>query len=489
MSAPASELENEIKSAMGSNNPNDIVSGVKNAVARELSEFSVGARVEFTEYFNHTYMPDLVLAWGEGKRQETRPVFIRNALYPGPTLGDVQNLGSRSPVVLGLSRPSNETDELSEVRATARKSGRVLVTNVGTIDRFAGSQSKRQGSERIPVVTSPLVQLVRENLLRSGRGLLTDSSADRITSAANVVANGVDEASFEGGLSEFSDIASDLFAEDGVTQLTRAGRLLQAAASDRSILAFLQSATGSLSDSEIRVVLPYLLSVENNVDNTMFWSAVGSMLSLEVLESIREIDGLDISRMMTPTTLGVWQAKRSELVLNAEFDPEPDSVAGADFDPEQTYNFATNWTISGGMLSALVGPWKLQFSSIDKRRLPGRADSLDANWSDLAVITGRFALDAATLRGVTRRFEVSVEESGNVAADVQRVTETLEDTYRVQAMVVRVPGSESSIAIDLDFKKMLATAIGGRATLADLGTAALRLLGHKYPVDPDWAVL
>src|SRR5258708_1837608 len=88
---------------MASNNADDIVTGVKQAVAQEVTSLSPDATIVLTNYFNHSYMPDLVLEWNDAGRRAERPIFLRNDLRPEVTEVEVLSLARRAPVVLSLT--------------------------------------------------------------------------------------------------------------------------------------------------------------------------------------------------------------------------------------------------------------------------------------------------------------------------------------------------------------------------------------------------
>jgi hypothetical protein len=69
-----------------------IITGVKQAVAPEVTSLSPDAKIVLTNYFNHSYMPDFVLHWNDAGRREERPIFLRNDLRP--ELTEVEVLGS-----------------------------------------------------------------------------------------------------------------------------------------------------------------------------------------------------------------------------------------------------------------------------------------------------------------------------------------------------------------------------------------------------------
>jgi hypothetical protein len=127
--------------------------------------------------------------------------------------------------------------------------------------------------------------------------------------------------------------------------------------------------------------------------------------------------------------------------------------------------------------------------SDDKRRFKGATDYLDVDWRDISAVTNALIVESASLRGITRRLTIGAEESSSVARDVADVTTTLEDSYRAQHLAVRLPGSASPESlVDVEFPKGLATVLGPRLALGELGTIAIRVLGHRYPVEPSWLI-
>ncbi len=465
MSNPQS-VQPSIDAAMNGSIPTDIVADVKNIVAHEIEQLSPGIDIKYTDYFNHTYMPDMILTWG-GRKTEERPVFLRNSLRLESTLFDVRGLKDRAPVVLGLRQVDPSVEIM--VRESSTETQRVFVTDVASIDQ-AGQSSPGASN-----TSAPLLSIVRSNLLRTGRGIMTTTDATALVSATEQVAAS-DPVIATDAFVRFEALTDSLLAEDGAYQVSRAGRLIRAIQSPSLLAEFTETATGRLSETDLSILLPVLLNRDDAERlGTDLWSAVARLVELEDLESLPSIDGLDVSPL-AESAVSEWQATRVELVLNNEFDP--DVATGVEY-------ASTKWHIRGGKLMATIGPWNLVFVSDDKRRLRGASDSREANWAEIASVAGAMIVESATLRGIVRRLTIDAEQSSNVVRDIERITSTLDDSYRVQQLVVRLPGSDGA-GVEVDFQKMLSTVQTGTVPVDELGSIAVRLLGHRSAVEPTW---
>ncbi|ANZ39114.1 hypothetical protein BBK82_26600 [Lentzea guizhouensis] len=131
-------------------------------------------------------------------------------------------------------------------------------------------------------------------------------------------------------------------------------------------------------------------------------------------------------------------------------------------------------------ITATVGCWKVNVAS-DARRLQGRIDGIAAHWDDIAPLLAEFALDAADLRGVSRRIQVSAEQSGDVSRNIGLIRSSLEDTFQVPKLKIRRIGDDQDAGLDTDFGEMTVTAI--RAASIESLVTALNLLSRRRPAD------
>lgn len=489
MSVRGEAVAERIRSAMQSSNPRDIVTGVKEAVAEEVGSLSPDAKIVITEYFNHSYMPDLVLEWNEGGKRDQRPIFLRNTLRPAIAEEEVRALAPREPVVLALTTTADPSPRLDGLRERARQASRVLVTDMASLADVAAPSAEQGRAGGPRGVGAPLLRLVQANLLKGGRGLLTSVDAERLTRSAAPVDEDSDLT--EEFVSSFQESADELFAPDAALRLRRAAELLRFGLA-RSVVETLVLSEGQLSDVELRVLLPYLLSDETASANSRLWLYIGSMMSLERLEDMWDVlPEVDVSALVVPNA-EVWTGRRAQLAINNLFEGYDSDVEiskdkqvredGEIFDAEPGI---PSWYVRNRMLTSDVGPWRL-FITTDARRLKGRNGSTPAQWDDISPMLRGFGLDAVELRGISRRIFVGAEQSGDVSADVARIRENIKDSFQVaEVRVHRVGDNEPAPGMKVDFTEMTVTA-NGQAPLASLVNAA-GLLGYRLP--PNFSAL
>jgi hypothetical protein len=160
--------------------------------------------------------------------------------------------------------------------------------------------------------------------------------------------------------------------------------------------------------------------------------------------------------------LDSWTASRAALVLNAE-----DGGAAEN----------GKWRLVGRTIATVQGPWRVHVTT-DSRKLRGRDDSLAARWDELAPVLHGRPVTAVALHGVQRRVNVTADQAADVLGDVTTIRESIPDDFFVPAVTVRSSEEEDASRVELDFKKMLATASAATpvGALVDL---AVTVLGHR----------
>lgn len=106
-----SHFSNALTAAFEAPDPRDAVSRIKDVVARELEETDSRAVVKKTDFFNHTFAPDLVLCWpGENERY----VFLKSDTRPDVLRDDVNAVRKHNPIVFALDHvDAYSTDDVS----------------------------------------------------------------------------------------------------------------------------------------------------------------------------------------------------------------------------------------------------------------------------------------------------------------------------------------------------------------------------------------
>ncbi|MFD5089703.1 hypothetical protein ACFWMR_03815 [Amycolatopsis thailandensis] len=473
MTAP--DIRREIESALSHKNSADIVEGVKSAVIREFKSIDPSAEVASTEYFNHSYVPDLVVQWRENGKNLERNVYLRYTLRSAALGGDVASLGSLGPIVLALRDEDEGSIGRDRVLSEIDDESRILVTNVPALDTVSALDAA--------AARPPLVELLKGSIVKGGRGLIDHSTMQDLTSGAESFAtSGEDSADSE---AQFRQLIEQSFLPDAALRLSRAALILQAGASDDpESLLFDDDGReligGKLSRSEIRVLLPYLLSRTGSPASSRFWSYIGSIVPLADLEEIYlDLEGLDLSPLVIPN-LQTWVAAKADAVqVSDEEDLEPGSES------ESSASAVTQpaWRIHAKMLCVDLDSWRIHVEARG-RKIRGRSDSASALWDDLSGQLAGFGLAHVSLRGASRAVDVSAESDSDVRSDIEKISETLEDRFYVPRVGVMEYDRGDGRVIDIDFQKMVAFG-QKKSTLGSLARAAARILTYRNPIDPE----
>lgn len=459
MSTPVSaNIQAAIDQAMSSTRPEDIIRGVKTAVHQELEELDPRAKVESTAYFSHSFVPDFVVTWNDGGRSQRRDIYLRPSVESTLAAGDVEALGGHSPVLLSLHRPEAQALDDAARRDIGEHAPDVLLTGVTALGEFTAR----------PAGDEPLQALVRPNLVRGGRGVISRDTAASLHAPLAGTAEDV------GRLEAFSGLVRELFVPAAATRLERAAQLLEVGLTgDMSSLQITldtdpadQLIGGRLSDAEVDVLLPYLLARETVTHEPAFWAHVGAMIDLAHIEDMGDVlRGLDLTPLIE-ANYSTWTATRAALVLNAEDAGPADNG---------------QWRLTGRTIAAVRGPWRVHVTA-DKRKLRGRDDSLAARWDELAPVLAGRPVTAVALHGVQRRVNVTADQAADVLADVSTIRQSISDEFYVPAVTVRASTQDDASDIELDFKTMLASATPA-APLGELVDITLAVLGHRLHTD------
>jgi hypothetical protein len=464
---PDNSLQDAVASALTMSDSTEIVETIKSAVIHELEQLDPGARITKTDYFNHSFAPDLVLSWPD---KSERSVYLRYNLLSTRAARDLELLGGDKPVIFSLDSSHDDATVAEAIEPETQQAAGTLVTNAPAIDGFTDFGLVHADDSQVSV-SDPLINLFRRNVVRGGRGLLVSDTADRIQARPD---SGNFEAEIE-YINDFESTVSGMFQEDAAFRLQRAASLVRVARTGefdedpQQVLA--SELRGTLSADELRVLLPYLLSRATAVNDQRFWNYLGSMISLENVEELAEhLGSFDLGDLVR-ANLYTWRAVRSMMSFDA------DSLdRSADEAPT-----APSWSIDARMLCARAGRWKVHFTT-NRRRGGGRDDSLLARWDELLPHLQGYAVSAVDLQGITRRVQVSGDSGARVADDVSAIHSSIEDDFKVRSLEI-VPQDDESSAITADFRTLLAD--GSNVPIGDLAGVSFDLLGHRYPLTVD----
>jgi len=270
--------ESEITRLMSSSNlhdmnPRDTITQIKAAAIRQFEALDGRMKIHSTEYFNHSFSPDLVLTWKAGREAE-RYVYLRSASEPEDLADDVRRLADQKPIVLGLYPLYVESGDSgaigSELNSLAHERD-TLVTDPGALASIAESRQNR-----------PVNSLFSTALTQAGRGLVDSYDAEVAT---EVISIGFDAAREMGADSVLKAVAA---VQDHLTApfASRFNRILQAVWIGSGGRADLfphgqVDLTAGVEDD----ALEFLLDLDV-IDDDVFWRRIGRNISVRQLAKV-----------------------------------------------------------------------------------------------------------------------------------------------------------------------------------------------------------
>jgi hypothetical protein len=141
---------------------------VHDVVRNGLRQVAPGVEVRTTDYFTHTFVPDLVLAWGPEDRRLQRNVHLRFVVSDNAFLDEVDFLASTAPMFLGLL-DTNPIADLTSGNGAADRRADTLVTQSASVDALQEGQARDQRT----------VTATRE-VVRGGRGSIGPDLATQL---------------------------------------------------------------------------------------------------------------------------------------------------------------------------------------------------------------------------------------------------------------------------------------------------------------------
>lgn len=431
----------------------EYVARVKAAVSSELHALDSSAVIEDTNYFNHSAIPDLVLTWP--KEKSSRAVFLRHTYQSLLDADDVGFLSADEPVFMSLDTHESEERTAENLLGDVTGDARTLVTDPSAVDVI--SQDDSGGS--------PLKSLVRANFIRGGRGLIDEVRASSL----------VDSSVSESEVGKRDKLIAQSFSEDAAARITRTSQLISLALDP----AFLDPSAdncpligGKLSVAELRHLVPWLLGQEAAVANSEFWRHLGDYVSFAELENIRaDLADLDLTPLVVANA-DRWSAKWAYVGLATP-------VEG-----DETYDLRSNyWSFrNGAALGIDFGEERLSLACNGQLASKGRDSTSSATWERIRDSVSTDRLARIDLRGITRSVILNAERSPDIRADIQKVTDSLDDTYTVKELGIRAeaPDDEGSTEIEVKFDNALVIASAG-ASISDLTRISLQVLNYRAP--------
>jgi hypothetical protein len=444
MTSPAYAVE--IQNALAFPRSQDTAEGVKAVVAREIEAADTSVRVRATEYFNHSFMPDLVLEWPHSPGVQPRFVYIKFTGDREYFVRDVELVEEREPIVFGIG-----DDETQETLAADLEAANTLLTDpygLATVIDETGS--------------SPAVRLISAALTQDGRGVLDASNATALTRGFSRGLEGARALRANETLQASALLA--VFFRDRQSHRLRqflqalwigsgghAGLFADAVAQD-------SAADGSDFSDE---ALEFLLALEEIEDPT-FWRRIGRKATIERLARLT-VDGTsrNLQRYVTHNLDVRWARAYRLAGAAGDGSPGPDVLS---------------WAVEDGALALRADDFVAYFdASVEelRKKVPGSSVK-GISLADLRERAHGIPVRELTVGSASRTVTYEAENRDDIAGDagLDALTDALGQDARISRVSVPISGKR---AVVCDLTTRTASCRGSaKVSLAELlGTLPL----------------
>ncbi len=388
-------LQSEILDGLDVPSWDDSIHTVKRVVASALHQIDRTAQISDTQYFNHSFVPDFVITWPRDPGR-TRDIFLRLDNRRSALLNDVLFLDSTQPVMLGLTSLGQATSEEIVTDEDGSSDHRAMLTEPDAIEQFAQAPG-----------TADFAQVVPSAVLKGGKGLVTESVAEGITSAAEKFFRGSRVHDPSAIADSVSKLSEHLDSPES-SRIINFGRVVWEATGGDPTQYPVATDLGGVDDTGLRFLLE-----EAPGDDVRFWRSVGRLVSLDRLLS-----------------LGVREPRNLPIFVRANADRLNARALLVKAQQQRLEDTGPTWSVEGGGLL-------LRGNDFAAYMAPRR--------DDLAVQPDKgTGLDIAAFR--TRASDEQVETVTVTARDGKTVTIESEDIFdpttdEVLASVGGLPGT------------------------------------------------
>lgn len=445
-----SALTEAVRTALGQANMTEATSDIKRLLCDELARVDPSAQIHRTEYFNHTYVPDVVLGWPHGERRE---VFVRFVTSPERLIADSDRLGAAGPIFVDLAtaaRPDRNQEEVAAAEAAgglaAEHSPRLLVTDTDATEHIRPSASENL-----------IEHLVVSNLLRGGRGQLNEPRAQATVKAARAgytAAMGAEPDEVRAAV----EATRQVLDPDIERRVERSLQLLWwvggGAAAEFPVTV---PDDMELNPADTRDFLQMVFSDDQDIEDDAFWDRLAERLTFDTLVGVGDVErSANLNRLMRPLAR---RLHLSHVALDAR-------------DPEFFDNLA--WSLSDEFLR-LRGPgWLCRFTPLGTRFSQRRDEGATVSLAEAVDRTAQMVVDDAELDEAERRIQLTRTPADPTQHPGPATLTNLAAGFGVDAAVRSVTIIRGQHRFTADFDRMLVRS--NEATVADMAAVAVRLL-------------
>lgn len=355
----------EIDSALDHPDPRQAVERVKDVVQRRLLAVYPNAHIVRTDFFNHTYVPDLLMTWASGSRKAERRVYLRASSDPSLLASDVQLFErEQQPLVVPLgqvtSGPSrNRLERVAEEHHT-------LVLDPSGLGALPAHTATRTATA-----------LASDAIVEGGRGIMGERQVEQFLEA---VGSGVEAA--REGRADPTRFALSEVSRRTVPDVSRRMSTFMAAmwqGSGRSLSEF--PASAPLQSALDETSLSLLLSSQEITDEG-FWRRIRPLVDVKTLLRTGITDTPNLQRLMR-SAVQAWKGHVCMVAERAEAGPRVGGV--------------WRWVIDHGQLG-LLGPDFVAFVASSRKDLDFPEEYPAPLLAEVRERASRFAIPLTSIR-------------------------------------------------------------------------------------------
>jgi hypothetical protein len=406
---------------------------IKEVVAREFRRVDPTAVVKFTEYFNHSFVPDIVVWWAPRTDHESkREVFLRPNLWSKSTADEVVRIATDDTTLYGLpsARPQDSDISPDALDAPLRRKA-ALAFEAGALSNIVMA-----GSEAVAGILASAIA-------RTGIGSLDTASSTSLgelsSGSAGALAHGD-----VGQIDRLLKGARRVLRTESKEQFEALLQVLwRSYGNDASTFPAREVSLLGLSPQQRATLLVHLFAVSHEISPEV-WLEVGSLITLAELEDLQSVRTTENLNSFVRNISGLLQVR---------------SMAYQDQGVQlsMTADRSDGWRIEDGTLRAQLGRETLIFLHDRRRyRATKRRDHVP-RWGQIRDAVPVDDLLTVTLDAVGPMRDAHISDS------------SLVKTVRLRA---RGP---SAAEIDVDFERRLANA-KSFVSLSEIARSALPLL-------------
>ncbi|MEV4824016.1 hypothetical protein [Micromonospora sp. NPDC049274] len=300
-----------IENALAIEEPWNSARAVKEIVAAEFHTLDPRVEIKFTEYFNHTFAPDLVLRWPGASGSHERYVYLKYNSEIEFLLDDLRMVENNRPILLGLEAQNWRDPESAKELALASKESDTLVTDPAGVETLAEQSNNK------------FFRLVGSAFAQGGRGLVNERIARLATMSLQAGLQGA-RAVEQQPTAVAAMLVQELLRSEYAGRIVRllqaiwvgSGGRLEEFPGDRSLDEYIPDDA-----------LQFLLEMEV-IDDKFFWDRVGQRVTVAQLNRLKLPDGSpNLELLMLVSRHRLWaracRVRSEQPVLSDEVRDKP----------------------------------------------------------------------------------------------------------------------------------------------------------------------